>query len=343
MITLLVSVALVLTTILVVLLATIVIRRALADRRLRRERSLRPAIEVAIVEYLAAEEPEPPSIPAGHAARDLLLLVSLETMAELQGRERGRLVALLERLGIVTEIGLMLSSRRPRVRRTAAETLRQIGSEESAEQLLVGLRDDDLDTSLTCAAALAELADEQLVPPVIAVADSAAVARPGAVAAILVTLGRTHPAAIGDALDPGASIELRRLGAAVAGEMRLFEHIDPLRAALVSADDELAARAARGVGMIGDDDAVEGLLALVEAEDRAWFVRLAATEALGAIGDPRAIGALERELNADAWLLQAKAAQALRLLGKAGDGALRRALGSRLPTVRDHARVALEQ
>lgn len=343
MITLLLSVAVVLAVILVLLLATIIVRRSLSDRRLRRESSLRPAIEIAIVEYLAADEPEPPSIPGGQAARDLLLLVALETMAELQGGERGRLVALLERLGIVTEIGLMLGSRRPRVRRTAAETLRQIGSEEAANDLSIGLQDDDLDTSLTCAAALAELADETLVPPVMAVADAAAVARPGAVAATLVTLGRSHPAAIGDALDPQASIELRRLAAAVAGELRLFEHVEPLREALASPDDELVARAARGLGMIGDDDAVEVLLALVEAEDRAWFVRLAATEALGAIGDPRAIGPLERELNSDAWLLQAKAAKALRLLGNAGDGALRRAMGSQTPSVRDHARVALEQ
>jgi HEAT repeat protein len=339
--TLLLSVAALLMAILLLLLGTIIVRRAVADRRRRREDSLRPAIEVAVVEYLAADQPSPPSIPAGRAARHLLLLVALETAAELQGGERRRLVALLEHLGIVDEIGRTLASRRPRARRAAAETLRQIGSETSARRLSIGVHDEDLDTRVTCAAALAELADQDLLPSIIAVADADAVARPGAVAATLVTLGRTHPATIGETLAPGMSIELRRLGAAVAGELRLFEHVELLREAMTSSDDELVARAARGLGMIGDDGAVDALLALVEAEGRAWFVRLAATEALGAIGDPRAIGALERELTSDIWLLQEKAAAALRLLGGGGDRALRRAIGSPLANVSDQAKVAL--
>jgi HEAT repeat protein len=327
----------------IILIAWIVVGRFLADRRRRREKLLRPTIETAIAEYLAAEEPEQPRLPATKAARDLLRMVALETMSELSGRERDRLVALLERLGIVAETAARLGSHRRRVRRFAAEALRQIGSEEAERYLSVGLEDSDLDTSLTCAAALAELSDETLVPPILALADRAALARPGAVAAILVTLGRTHPSTIGDALDPGASLELRRLAAAVAGELRLAEHVPLLREALHGEDDELVARAARGLGAIGDVGEVELLLRLAEAEDHSWFVRLAATDALGAIGDPRAIEPLERELNSDSWLLQAKAAKALRMLGSGGEEALRRALGSPATTVRDQARVALER
>ncbi|HKA66538.1 MAG TPA: HEAT repeat domain-containing protein [Solirubrobacterales bacterium] len=325
------------------LAAAIVVGRFLSDRRRERERSLRPAIETAVVEYLAAEEPTPPRLPVRKGDRDLLRTVALETIAELHGRERDRLVALLEQSGLVAETAAGLGSRRRRVRRAAAEALRQIGSEEAVRSLSTGLRDPDLDTSLTCAAALAELSDDALLAPVLALADRAVVARPGAVAAILITLGHRHPASIGDALAPGASLELRRLAAAAAGELRLAEHVPQLREALVDEDDELVARAARGLGMIGDAGAVESLLELAEAGDRTWFVRLAAIDALGAIGDPRSVEPLERELNSDGWLLQAKAAKSLRMLGAAGETALRHALDSPVTTVRDHARVALER
>jgi HEAT repeat protein len=328
------------------LLAKIVVGRLLSDRRREREQSLRPAIEAAMVEYLAAEdgEPAPAPTPVGKAERELLRNVALETIAELRGRERHRLVAVLEQSEIVAEATLELRSYRRRVRRAGAETLRQIGSEEAMQALMTGLADADLDARLSCAAALAELSGEELAPAVLAIADATVCERPGAVAAILVTLGRRHPSTLDTALAPCSSPELRRLTAAVVGELRLAEHVDRLREALASADDELAARAARGLGMIGDDGVVYRLLELVEDEDRAWFVRLAATDALGSIGDPRAVQPLEHELNTDdGWLLQAKAAKSLRLLGQAGEEALRRALASPTTTVRDHARVALER
>jgi len=325
------------------LVAKIVVGRLLADRRRAREHAQRPAIEMVLDTFLAAEEPERPLLPAGREARGLVRAVALEELTELSGRERSRLVWLLECSGIVAETAVGLGSRRRRVRRAAAEALRQIGSEESVRSLSVGLEDPDLDTALTCAAALAELSGVTSMPRVMVVAEGAALARPGAVAAILVTLGRQHPAELGEALRPGARIELRRLGAAVAGELRLSQHVPALRAALLAEDDELAARAARGLGMIGDDDAFDALVDLVEDRDRAWFLRLAATEALGEIGDARAAPPLERELSTDAWVLQAKAAGALRLLGAAGEAALRRALASPVEQVREHARVALER
>jgi hypothetical protein len=325
----------------VVLVAAIVIRRFLADRARRREQSLRPAVEIAVVEYLAAEEPERPRLPTGSG--DILRQVALEMIAELHGRERDRLILLLEGAGIVAETAAALGSRRRRVRRSAAEALRQIGSEEALGSLSAGLLDADLDTRLTCAAALAELSDTEHLPSVLAIADRSAVDRPGAVAAILVTLARRHPSTLGIALGPDAAPELRRLAAAVVGEFRLAEHVGALRQALESEDDELAARAARGLGMIGDDGVLDRLLELVEDGDRTWFVRLAATGALGVIGDPRAVAPLEQELNSDGWLLQAKAAKSLRLLGLTGEEALERGLSSPAETVRDHARVALER
>jgi HEAT repeat protein len=322
-----------------ILVATIVVRRAIADRRRRREGAQRPTLEAAVAEYLGGDDPPP--APVTVADRRLLRTIALEAMGELKGRERERLVALVEDAGIVSETAAELGSRWPRRRRTAAEALRQIASEQAAATLLSGLADRDVDTRLTCAAALAELREEEPIPALVDLAEAAAVERPGAVAAILVTLGRRHPTAIGGSLEAGRRLELRRLAAAVAGELRLAEQVGALRRCLAEDDDELVARAARGLGAIGDDGAVEPLLGLVEAGDRAWFVRLAATGALGAIGDPRAVVPLEHELRDGEWSLQAKAARALRLLGATGEAALERTLESPLSTARDHARVAL--
>jgi HEAT repeat protein len=327
------------------LVVAIVLRRVVADRHRKRDASLRPAIEATVAGYLAGDDLEPPRLPASPAARRLVRAVALDALSELRGAERLRLVTLLEHAGIVADAAAELRSRRARVRRDAAESLGQMRSAQAAESLLTGLHDPDLDVRVSCASGLAELGDQQFVPPVVAVADEAAVDRPGAAAAILVTLGRRIPSALALPLDPTAELsgELRRLAIAVAGELRLAEHAPALRLALDSADPERVARAARGLGMIGDMDATVRLLGLVDDHQRPWFVRLAASEALGELGNPQAAGPLERELLSGTWLEQSAAARALRRLGGAGEDALRRALGSPVETVRAHARVALEQ
>jgi len=76
MIQLLAWVAIGMTATFTVLVAWIVVGRFLTDRRRRRERLLRPTIETAIAEYLAADQPEQPRLPATKAARNLLRMVA---------------------------------------------------------------------------------------------------------------------------------------------------------------------------------------------------------------------------------------------------------------------------
>jgi HEAT repeat protein len=331
--------------VLVTLLAMIVGRRMLADRRRKREELVRPEIERTMAVFLAGDDPEPPPLPASRVAHEVALASGLLASTELRGAERQRLVMFLEGAGIVGETAASLYSRRRRIRRRAAESLGQIASPQSAGDMLGGLRDPDLDVRLSCASGLAEVGDPDFVPPVLATADRAARDRPGAAAAILVTLGRRTPLALGEGLaSQDGSPEMRRLCAAVIGELRLAEHAPLLRAALQSDDHELVARAARGLGMIGDMDATHELLGLMEERERPWYVRLSAAEALGELGDPLAVGPLELELlSSEGWSEQSTAASALRQLGGAGEEALRRALASPVAAVRAHAQVALEQ
>jgi HEAT repeat protein len=331
--------------VLALLVATIVARRFFAARRRKRERAMRPAIEAGIAEYLADPEAEPPLPSASRGERELTRVVGLEALAELQGAERRRLVTLLERSGIVADTVGQLRARRARARRAAAESLSQIGSLEGVQPMLRGLQDSDVDVRLSCASGLAELGDEAYAQPILVAANAAATERPGAAAAALVTLGRKTPSALAYPLDGTLEVcpELRRVAAAVVGELRLIEHAPLLRDALESDDPELVANAVRGLGRIGDVEATDALVRLIDAR-QPDLVRLTASEALGALGNPAAVKPLERELlSSDNWRRQSAAAQALRRLGGAGEEALRRARESPTETVRAHAGVALDQ
>jgi HEAT repeat protein len=126
----------------------------------------------------------------------------------------------------------------------------------------------------------------------------------------------------------------------LAGEMRLAEHA-PLLLACLDDRDDLAVPAARGLGLIGEVDAVGPLREVMCDECRGRDVRAAAARALGSIGQPGAVPALEAQLQAADWVLQAAAAQALARMGEPGEAALRRAAGSGRPEARELAEAAL--
>jgi HEAT repeat protein len=191
-------------------------------------------------------------------------------------------------------------------------------------------------------AALAELGAEEFVEPLIAAADEDAERRPGAAAAVLLAIGTNNPDGLAPALAERRTPALRRLAAAVIAERRLAQFTPQLRAMLSGEDDELVARAARGLGAIGDADAVDELVALLEDDRRPEFCRVVAANALGGIGDPRAAPALTAALERGEWLLRDRAAAALSLVGEPGHEALRRVRSSGRPAARVHAEVALE-
>jgi HEAT repeat protein len=137
------------------------------------------------------------------------------------------------------------------------------------------------------------------------------------------------------------SIELRRLATATIAVLRLAEYAPDLRASLDGADDELVARAAKGLGEIGDSEGAPRLLALLDS-DRPWFVKLSAVVALGKIGDPDTVPPLAILLTNGNWQLREVTARALAALGPAGRGVLERAGTGDDREASVRARVALE-
>jgi HEAT repeat protein len=309
-----------LTAAVVLLALSLVVVRASSSRRRSRLRPLRKRLERELATFLATGASRP--TPRNRAERLMVRAVALDALDELRGRERERVTMLLEELGIVDDAVAALRSRRVLVRRRAAETLAQARVPSTARALLAGLGDRDRTVAFSCARGLAELGDTAHLLPLAAVAEEAAEHRPGAAAELLLALGAHAPAALGALYRTAGSRSLRRLVVAVVGELRLAEHAGLLVQALRDDDEEVRARAARGVGAIGDAEAVPELHALLSDALRPVFVRAQAATALGRIGDASSVPVLERALRDGPWLLRERAAAALRELGPLGRAAL---------------------
>ena len=320
------------------LVPLIVVIRVVAGRRARRERRLRPGAEMSLAQYLAGSGGTPSVRAAGERA--VLLQVALEAMADLRGSDRARLAALLERLGYVTDAASRLHVRRRAARRRAAETLSAIGTPASAPAVITGLADRDVLVRTACARTLADVGDENAVPAIIACAERDVLAAPGAVAAVVLALATSRPAALAPLLGPDAAPRVRKVAIAVTGELRLSQHAAMLRACLADRDD-LSAASARGLGLIGDAQAAPALAGLACDDHRAPSTRAAAATALGSIGDATAAGVLESLAQNPDWLLRHAAAQALSRLGEPGTAALRRVARSGPPAARAQAEAAL--
>jgi vesicle coat complex subunit len=95
----------------------------------------------------------------------------------------------------------------------------------------------------------------------------------------------------------------------------LGRHVVPLLVQALQDEAWWVRKAAcEALGKIGDPQAIPPLLQALQ--DEAWWVRKAACEALGAIGDPQAIPPLLQALQDEAWWVRKAACEAL---GKIGD------------------------
>lgn len=321
------------------LLLTILVGRAARDRRTARTATVRPELELGLALYVADESSQPP-VAVTPLARRTLEAVALEALAELRGRERARVTELLEKTGIVVELASRLTSRRRIVRRRAAEALSQIGSRDATDALAAGLADRDRDVRIGCARALAELGDDERLAQIASVLKEAAPSRTGSVEEVLLVLGIRDPSLLETVVKLSESDVLYRMVTRVAGSLQLAQLTPVLRANIRSSDEELVAASVRGLGRIGDLEAFDEILELLDGELQTVTIRAAAARALGRLGDPRAVPALEWALKAQSWSLRESAALALAQLGEPGAQALRKAATGWF-SGREHARAVM--
>ncbi len=323
----------------VLLTALIIAARGRTVRRRRQEARLGPPAERLLAEFLVGSPRVPPM--TGQDERTALRHAALEVLADLRGSERARLVEFLEQLGYTRQAISELAARRRAVRRRAAETLAAIASPSAVPALTAALADRDVLVRTTCARILAETGGDETVPLVVAAARHDVLTAPGAAAAVVLALSLRRPEALAPLLDPGAPPELRVIAITIVGELRLAQHAPALQESLGDSDI-IAARAARGLGLIGESQATRALACLALDEQRSPSARAEAVTALGSIGDPAEIHLLERLIATADWPVQAAAARALARLGPPGMAALHRAARSSRTHVRELAEAAVQ-
>jgi len=107
--------------------------------------------------------------------------------------------------------------------------------------------------------------------------------------------------------------QVRRTAASLLGKVGGVQAVDVLVAALDDADEQVCAAAVASLGRIGDRRSVSPLCAMLKSECN---LRQHAAEALGEIGDPRAVGALIGALGDARYVVRIAA---IRALGRIGD------------------------
>jgi HEAT repeat protein len=264
--------------------------------------------------------------------RRLLRETLLEIAHELTGSAFDRLVARFAERGFITEAERLLRSRLLLRRVRGAEIIGELGDLDSVPALRRGLSDREPLVRFACAHALTRVGAEGLLDEVLAaLSEGETVFSQGALAEVLLDSGPDSVSELRTLLGDLRHPRRRRLIVVVLGELRAFEAVPELVAALGDPDDELRARACHALGKIGDPESAEALAAVAIDGELPWFVRTAAAGACGQIGDPRTADSLVKVLHSDEWYPRNAAAAALVQLGDAGLAAACSRVGSLHP------------
>jgi hypothetical protein len=251
--------------------------------------------------------------------RRLLRETMLETAHELAGSAFDRLAVSFAERGFIGEAERALRSRRVLHRVRAAEIIGELGGLDSMPALRRQLRDRDPLVRFACAHALTRVGAEGLLDEVlVALSEGETVFSQGALADVLLDSGPDSVSELRTLLGDPRHPPRRRLIVVVLGELRAFEAVPELVAALRDPDVELCARACHALGKIGDAESAAPLAAVAVDGARPWFVRTAAAGACGQIGDPRTADTLVDALRSEEWYPRNAAATALVQLGDAG-------------------------
>ena len=290
----------------------------------RRLGPYRAAASAALTQHLAGAVSDPPPRPRGRFQQTVMRELMLSVAANIRGEAADQLAALFRAYRLVEPARVDLNARRPLTRIRAAEALGAMGVQEAVPWLRDGLAHEDHELRFACARSLSVLGATSAVADVDAALSETASELSECID-VLLHFGRVAiPLLIGHlnaAPDRGA----RWLAAEALGELGALQAVPALRASVDAADDELAARAARALGRIGDRAATDTLARALTSQ-RPWFVRAAATRALGALEDPAAADLLVWALAADQWDVRDAAARALAAFGDAGVAAVTRHL-----------------
>jgi len=237
------------------------------------------------------------------------------------------------------------TARRWTRRATAAAILGWTGSPRAVPVLLERVQDVHGEVSAVRAVALRALGrirHPEAVAPLAGALASPETWLPPVVASTLARIGGPARTALADRLaDPDENEVVRRWSAQILGDLGDRRSLPVLCTALEDTDAELRARAAQALGAIGDPRAVERLLPRLLV-DPVPFVRTAVARALGRVGADRAMQLLVEALADPEWWVRLRAIEALEKIGSPARDLLVATLSDPDPQVRRGAARALE-
>jgi HEAT repeat protein len=329
---------------LALLTVAIVINKALREMGEAFDRHRRAILEPLVFEYLgaAASRPLRDLLPKASSRRDRRLLeeILLESARLVKGGTRERITAAFEGQGAVRESIRALESARWWKRADAAEKLGLMRSASAVEPLIQLMNDPEPEVRIRAARALGLIRGKTSIRPLVrALADPS---RWSAirVAEILISAG-------GEAVDELLSAfdtlpQNGRVSALdVLGRIRGLRAIGLMQRCLLDPHPDIRARAAHGLGLIGDPGTTSDLIGALQ--DQEWPVRAMAAKSLGRLADPSAIPPLREAMKDRNWWVRYNSGEALRHMSGAGLEALTDMLGSDDPYARHMAVAQLEE
>jgi len=301
-----------LTALLVVLLVLTAARKALRSAADRRRERLEALVRPALLQYLAAEDPDPAQLDVtGRGAGHELDMLAAGLLPKLRGEDRDALTRVLSDRGTIARA--RRRTRRPgAVRRArAAELLGAAGDAEALPDLRRLLVDKNADVRSAAARALGKLGDTEAVPSLLEVLDGPRTVPAGVVTMALLHMGPGASVALRVGLEPARPAPVRQVAAELLGRLGATEATDDL-IHMVGADPDLQTRmaAAGALGRLGLPRAIEPLVAVLSPGEPAPLREIAAS-ALGTIGGPAAIDALDETLRGAEHGLARRCAEAL--------------------------------
>jgi len=329
---------------LALLTLTIVINKAIRELGEALDRRRRAFIEPVVFEYLGSGSSKPlrDYLPGSPSRRDRRLVeaILLESARIVKGETRDRMTAAFEAHGLVREAIRGLRSRRWWKRADAAEKLGLMRSRTAVEPLVARMNDAEAEVRIRAARALGLIRGSTSIRPLVS-----ALADPSRwsairVAEILINVGAEAVDELLAAYD-GLPHHARVSALDVLGRIRSLRAEGLMTQCLSDPHPDIRARAAHGLGLIGDPGTAPDLIRALK--DQEWPVRAMAAKSLGRLGSPTSIVPLREAMKDRQWWVRYNSGEALRASGPGGLEALTDMLAADDPYARHMAVAQLEE
>lgn len=325
----------------VMLIALTIGVKVLRSVKKRSTKSRVSRLESALDDSLATGELDPGLRHLGDRDTDVLALLMVDYLSVLRGAQREHLIALAQEAGLVKKYFLRLRARNRWRKARAAENLGYFGGPEAVGPLTGLLSHPDETLRAVAARALARIGSPDAAEALARTLNDPSELTRLRMAENLERIGPLATGPLVEALESGDP-KAQVFAARILGNLRAAEARGALcRTLSRGTPTDVRAQAALALGRIGNPDDVPALQKTAEDED--WPVRAQAANALGMIGELSTIPTLKKLSIDEEWWVRLNASRALANIGPAGERALAEILESDDRFARDRAVATLEE